>query len=119
MSIIKDLKVENEKYSIINSKNENWLNKLSKVNIFVGANNTGKSRFMRSLFYVDKDYKLKFLPNDSQFDILLKQSDEFKRTFSEKSKILKSQIKDEQKQIFLKVYMTLNLSKSPVFPTPI
>ena len=64
MSIIKDLKMENDDYTIINSPNEDWLMNLSRINIFVGANNTGKSRFMRSLFYVDKDYSLKFLPND-------------------------------------------------------
>lgn len=64
MSIIKDLKIENDDYTIINSPNEDWLMNLSRINIFVGANNTGKSRFMRSLFYVDKDYSLKFLPND-------------------------------------------------------
>ena len=59
MSIIKDLKIENDDYTIINSPNEDWLMNLSRINIFVGANNTGKSRFMRSLFYVDKDYSLK------------------------------------------------------------
>lgn len=48
MSIIKDLKIENDDYTIINSPNEDWLMNLSRINIFVGANNTGKSRFMRS-----------------------------------------------------------------------
>ena len=48
MSIIKDLKIENDDYTIINSPNEDWLMNLSMINIFVGANNTGKSRFMRS-----------------------------------------------------------------------
>ena len=89
MSIIKELKIENDDYTIINSTNKDCLMELSKVNIFVGANNTGKSRFMRSLFYVDKDYQLKFLPNDSQFDTFLKQASKFKKTF--KKDILESQ----------------------------
>ena len=89
MSIIKDLKIENDDYTIINSINKDWLMNLSRVNIFVGANNTGKSRFMRSLFYVDKNYQLKFLPNDSQFNTFLKQSNNFKKSF--RKDILESQ----------------------------
>ena len=89
MSIIKDLKIENDDYTIINSAKKDCLMELSKVNIFVGANNTGKSRFMRSLFYVDKNYQLKFLPNDSQFDTFLNQASKFKKTF--KKDILESQ----------------------------
>ena len=81
MSIIKDLKIEYDDYTIINSINKDCLMDLSKVNIFVGANNTGKSRFMRSLFYADKDYELTFLPNDSQFDTFLKQATKFKKSF--------------------------------------
>lgn len=93
MSIIKDLKIENDVYIIINSTN-NCLIGLSKVNIFVGANNTGKSRFMRSLFYVDRDYQLKFLPDDSQFDTFLKQAKKFKKSFKEE---LESQDKKRAK----------------------
>lgn len=81
MSIIKDLKIDNDDYTIINSINKDCLMGLSKINIFVGANNTGKSRFMRSLFYADKDYELTFLPNDSQFDTFLKQATKFKKSF--------------------------------------
>ena len=68
MSIIKDLKNENDDYTIINSTAEDCLNDLSKINIFVGANNTGKSRFMRSLY---KTSPLFFLPHDEQFDLFL------------------------------------------------
>ncbi len=35
---------------------QNRLNELSKINIFVGANNSGKSRFMRSLFTTSLEY---------------------------------------------------------------
>ncbi len=38
---------------------EEEINKLSKVNIFVGANNSGKSRFMRHLLSNDINYKFK------------------------------------------------------------
>ena len=89
MSIIKDLKIDNDDYTIINSINKDCLMGLSKINIFVGANNTGKSRFMRSLFYAEKDHELKFLPNDSQFDTFLKQATNFKKSF--KKSMLESQ----------------------------
>ena len=39
----------------------NWLKNLSKVNIFIGQNNTGKSRFLRKLFF---DSNTCFLPSD-------------------------------------------------------
>ena len=105
MSIIKDLKFENEEYTFINSHNKNWLLGLSKVNIFVGANNTGKSRFMRSLFYVDKDYILKFLPNDPQFDTFLKQSKEFKESLNKNNGFIYSQ---DQKRIELNIFKSLH-----------
>ena len=82
MSIIKHLKIENEDYAFIDNTNEGMIENLSKVNIFVGANNSGKSRFMRSLFYVDDNYKLKFIPNSQQFDYFIKQSSKFKDTFN-------------------------------------
>lgn len=102
MSIIKDLKIENDDYTIINSPNEDWLMNLSRINIFVGANNTGKSRFMRSLFYVNKDYTLKFLPNDPQFDTFLKQSEEFKKSINKKNGFLDSQDQRRAKSNILK-----------------
>jgi AAA15 family ATPase/GTPase len=43
---------------------ENWLENLSKVNIFIGPNNSGKSRFMRemikqdNLFFKPADFKI-------------------------------------------------------------
>ena len=90
MSIIKDLKIENEDYTLINFSTKDWFNNLSKVNIFIGANNSGKSRFMRSIFYQDKDYELKFLPNDVMFDKFLKQSEEFKNSLQKRPNIIES-----------------------------
>ena len=55
---IKDIFFENELYTIINNNYENRICDLSQVNIFIGANNTGKSRFLRSIFYSDKKNKL-------------------------------------------------------------
>jgi len=40
---------------------------LSKVNIFVGSNNSGKSRFLRGMFTVDKS--LSFAPPEEMIDI--------------------------------------------------
>ena len=64
MSIIKHIKIENLSYKMDNNDFNDRLNDLSRVNIFVGANNSGKSRFMRSLFYNNK-IPLKFFPNDT------------------------------------------------------
>ena len=42
----------------ISGRKRNELDNLSKVNIFVGENSSGKSRFMRNLFSQDMDYKI-------------------------------------------------------------
>lgn len=42
-----------EKDHIMVNKNEKSLKNLNKLNIFIGSNNSGKSRLMRELFYVD------------------------------------------------------------------
>lgn len=76
MSIINYLKIEHYSYSMIESDFTDRLNNLSKINIFVGANNSGKSRFMRSIFF--NGSKLKFLPNDELFEYYVSQSNKFK-----------------------------------------
>lgn len=43
MSIIKHIKIENLSYKMDNNDFSDRLNDLSRVNIFVGANNSGKS----------------------------------------------------------------------------
>ncbi|ETT44734.1 AAA family ATPase [Paenibacillus sp. FSL H7-689] len=60
--IIKSLKLNNERYkrSGANSSLE-WLENLSKINIFVGSNNSGKSQMLRNIF---KTPTLEFVPND-------------------------------------------------------
>lgn len=90
MSFIKDLKIENLGYEI-KSSNGFWLENLSKVNIFIGANNTGKSRFMRALFYQNNDHTLKFVVNDPKFNKFSIQIDEIKKLISEKSTPMSSQ----------------------------
>ena len=75
---IKHLKIEREEYKTVNSEYKHQLENLSKINIFIGANNSGKSRFMRSLFFKDNNYKLKFTPNDRLFDKFIKQVNKFK-----------------------------------------
>lgn len=79
MVILKDICLESRPYTIIDEGNECRISNLSKVNIFVGANNTGKSRFLRSLFYLDKDSKLKFFPSDHLIKDYMEQSMEFKK----------------------------------------
>lgn len=79
MVILKDIWLESRPYTIIDEDNEDRISNLSKVNIFVGANNTGKSRFLRSLFYLDKYSKLKFFPSVYLIKDYTEQVDEFKK----------------------------------------
>ena len=64
--IIKEVKIPNELYSFISDKNEKEevVKNLSKINIFVGENNSGKSRFLRSLL---KKKNFEFLPNNIDY----------------------------------------------------
>ena len=79
MVILKDIWLESRPYTIIYEDNEDRISNLSKVNIFVGANNTGKSRFLRSLFYLDKYSKLKFFPSVYLIKDYTEQVEEFKK----------------------------------------
>lgn len=47
--------------------NLNVISNLSKVNIFVGSNNSGKSRFLRGIFAIDKS--LSFMPPQEMVDV--------------------------------------------------
>ena len=51
--IIKEIKIPDDSYSFISdsSEKENILKDLSKINIFVGENNSGKSRLLRSILF--------------------------------------------------------------------
>jgi hypothetical protein len=52
------------------SKGQDWLENLSKVNIFVGPNNSGKSRFMRHLLSLKTE---RFSPANYDLDRLITQ----------------------------------------------
>ncbi|NFQ66372.1 hypothetical protein [Clostridium sporogenes] len=58
MSYIKSIKIKEElkKYRFLGETNE-VVSDISKINIFIGGNNSGKSRFLRSMFL---DGELKF-----------------------------------------------------------
>lgn len=64
--IIKEMKIPNDSYSFISDDGEKGdvLKNLSKINIFVGENNSGKSRFLRFLVATKN---LNFIPNDEDF----------------------------------------------------
>lgn len=47
--------------------NPNDISNLSKVNIFVGSNNSGKSRFLRGIFAINKS--LSFIPPEEMVDV--------------------------------------------------
>lgn len=78
MVVLKDIWLESCPYSIVEEEHEDWICNLSKVNIFVGANNTGKSRFLRSLFYRDTKYKFKFFPQTNLIEGYVNKSKKFK-----------------------------------------
>ena len=77
-NIIKEIRIPNDSYSFISKNGENIsdLKNLSKINIFVGENNSGKSRFLRSIIK-EKDFK--FLPNNEDFDEINKNIPIFKK----------------------------------------
>lgn len=82
MVILKDICLESRPYTIIDEEYSDRISNLSKVNIFVGANNTGKSRFLRSLFYLDNNSKLKFFPSYYLIKDYIDRSEEFKEYMS-------------------------------------
>jgi len=61
--LIKGIKLQDENYSFRNGNDSqgNCIQFLSKINIFVGENNSGKSRLLRSLL----SNKLDYIPNSS------------------------------------------------------
>ncbi|MBT2278840.1 AAA family ATPase [Priestia megaterium] len=61
---IKEIFLDDNKYknyNLINSQQGKAIRSLSKVNIFVGTNNSGKSRMLRELF---REEELMFIPSD-------------------------------------------------------
>lgn len=102
---IKHLKIQKQLYNIVGSEVKDRLDDLSKVNIFVGANNSGKSRFMRSIFYVDKKTKVNFLPNDEYLDYFLNQSELFKQFVHNPKNRVSS---ENERQAFLNIDKNLD-----------
>lgn len=70
-TIIKEIKIHDENYSFISDDGEKGdvLKDLSKINIFIGENNSGKSRFMRSIV---AEKELEFIPCVDYFDEIKK-----------------------------------------------
>ncbi|WP_192797775.1 MULTISPECIES: AAA family ATPase [Bacillus cereus group] len=76
---ISEILLDDEKYQnyeFIGCKENKKINNLSKVNIFVGANNSGKSRMLRELFQEDG---LKFIPADIDISEINNVITEYKR----------------------------------------
>lgn len=68
--IIKEIKIPNSSYSFISDEGErgDFLENLSKINIFVGENNSGKSRLLRSMLFNSEDtLSPDFIPNSNDF----------------------------------------------------
>lgn len=77
--IIQKLKLPDENYKfIIDNKTKDSIENLSKLNIFIGQNNSGKSRLMRTLL---SEEVLNFFPNPKNVknlnpDFILKEDEE-------------------------------------------
>lgn len=81
MPIIKDLKINNESFHFISENEEdNIICDFSRVNIFIGENNSGKSMFLRSMFYTE-DSLLNFKTNDEKFHFLKNELSEIKKIY--------------------------------------
>ena len=59
--MITDIKIQDENYSLDWEKKLSWL---SKINIFVGSNNSWKSRFLRSIFTNELKILTDFIDNN-------------------------------------------------------
>ncbi|MGH0800789.1 AAA family ATPase [Bacillus cereus] len=74
---IKDIILEDEKYEIYKfDKGINKISNLSKINIFVGSNNSGKSMMLRNLFI---ENPLLFKPENFDLEKIEQYIDEFKQ----------------------------------------
>lgn len=102
MQIMKDFLIETEGY---NSEN-NWLSDLSRVNVFVGVNNAGKSRFLRSIFFPNIENKLKFFPHDNKFSELLDGIEHFK---SDEIKNMMRYRANEDKNAYSSMFNLINV----------
>lgn len=72
---------ENQKKYYLSDGINNSLNDLNQLNIFIGANNTGKSRFLRNLFS-EQNFKLEISEFDSKsvseiFSLITKDLNEY------------------------------------------
>ena len=77
---IKEIKIPDENYSFISDKGEkeDILKNLSKINIFVGENNSGKSRLLRSIV---KEKYFKFISNNEDFNKINEKIESLKVNF--------------------------------------
>ncbi|AKB22331.1 ATP-dependent endonuclease [Methanosarcina sp. WH1] len=103
--LIKEVKLLDENYSFLNNSetSENRIRFLSKLNIFVGENNSGKSRLLRSLLSNELDYvpDSSFIEDYNTFVENLKN--EFESYFQKKKIDIKG---------FINLYKTLDEIKN-------
>ncbi|MHA4279867.1 hypothetical protein ACX16R_28655, partial [Bacillus cereus] len=74
---IRDILLEDKKYNIYSfDDNGNEISNLSKINIFVGSNNSGKSMMLRNLFVEEP---LLFKINNIDLEKIERYKEEFKQ----------------------------------------
>ena len=79
--IIKEIKIPDESYSFKSEGGRNdVLQNLSKINIFVGENNSGKSRFLRLIF---SNNNLEFKPFNKDFEKINENIEKLKKNIQE------------------------------------
>lgn len=79
--ILKEIKIPDDSYCFLeNSDTVNVLKSLSKVNIFVGGNNSGKSLLLRKIF---SKYGLEFIPSDDNLKNINNAISEIKEKYND------------------------------------
>lgn len=78
MPLISEIELPDKSYKYnADGKKSDRLKNLSKVNVFVGANNNGKSRLLRTLF----SNELNFKPNNDHIDLINKVLQNLRNNF--------------------------------------
>lgn len=116
MSIIKDLVIRDKSYNYLNNENQEICD-LSRVNIFIGENNSGKSRFLRSIFYSKEENNLIFKPYNEDFYLFIQDVEELKEAIEENKYHSNSNYSDSYMEIYNKLNSIeyLEESKCPCY----
>lgn len=94
-SLISAIKIPNDSYDFQSTNSSDFILNLSKLNIFLGENNSGKSRLLRQLVKND----IKYIPTDEKFEQLNIFLQRIKSRFEEY--IQKHHLKDSYRKFLM------------------